>query len=143
MAYTVVVYADDTAGPADSVSLRFIHDAPDVPAVDFGSGAGPSFTVLFSNVSYLGVGASTSPASDANGYVSLMLPAPPITFSLREHGSSSDALTVTISAAPPAGSVVTVFAIGDLHGTPRPLQTLICADNALPNGALSVCTALP
>jgi hypothetical protein len=142
-AFTIVAYSDDTTSAASAVLLRFIHSAPDVPAVDFGTGAGSSFVAVFSNVSYLHVGTSTSPASDANGYASLSPASPPVTFSLRTHGSSTDALTVTSSVALPSGTLATVFAIGDLGGTPKPLQTLVCVDNAAPVGALSACTALP
>jgi hypothetical protein len=142
-AYTIAVYTDDTVSSVNSVLLRFIHNAPDVPAVDFGTGSGSNFAALFSNVSYLQAGTSTSPPSDANGYISLTPATPPVTFSLRTHGSSADALTVTSNAALAGGTLATVFAIGDLGGTPKPLQTLVCADNAPPVGPLSACTTLP
>jgi hypothetical protein len=144
-AFTVVVYTDDTANadPDDGVLLRFIHNAPDVPAVDFGTGAGSGFAALFSNVSFLAVGSGSSPATDGNGYLRLPAATPPVTFSLRTHGSNTDALTVSSFVALPAGAVATVFAIGDLGGTPKPLQLLVCADSAAPIGPLTACTALP
>lgn len=142
-AFTIAVFTDDTTNTANAVSLRFIHTAPDVPAVDFGTGSGATFAALFSDVSYLAVGTSTSPATDANGYLSLAPATAPVTYSLRSHGSSTDALTVTSPTALPAGTLATVFAIGDLTGSPRALQTLVCADNAAPVGPLSACTTLP
>jgi hypothetical protein len=141
--FTVVGYADDSAGSANAVALRFIHAAPDVPAIDFGTGSGSNFAALFSNVSYQHVGTSSSPATDANGYASVTPASLAGTLSLRVSSNGIDALTVTNSVALPAGTVVTVFAIGDFSGTPQPLQTLICADNVAPAGALSACTALP
>jgi hypothetical protein len=143
MAFAIVVYSDDSAGAANTALLRFIHEAPDVPTLDLGTGAGSGFAPLLSNVSYRQAGASTTLPIDANGYVSLMPATPPITFSLRVHSTGTDALTVTSGAALPAGAVTTVFAIGDFSGSPRPLQTLICSDSAAPVGALSACTTLP
>jgi hypothetical protein len=142
-AFTVVVYTDDSVNAVNAVLLRFIQAAPHLAAVDFGTGAGSSFAVLFANVGYPQAGTSTSPASDVNGYVSLSPPSPPVTFSLRMHGSTTDALTVTIPTAPAAGAVISVFAIGDVSGLPRPLQALVCADNAATGGPLSPCALLP
>jgi hypothetical protein len=75
--------------------------------------------------------------------VTLAAQSVPPSFSLRVHGSGSDALAITTASAVPGGTVATLFAIGELAGTPKPLQVLVCAGDAAPNGALAACAALP
>jgi hypothetical protein len=142
-AYTIAVYSEDTNSTDDGILLRFIHSAPDVPSLDFGAGSGANFTVLFSDVSYLKIGTSVSPPADANGYITLQAATPPVTYGLRLHGSNTDLLTVSSNVGLPNRTIATVFAIGDLTGMPKPLQTLICIDNAPPSGAFSACATLP
>jgi hypothetical protein len=141
-AFTVVVYGDDGATDASSISLRFIHDAPNTPPLDLVLGSGSTATGLFANVSYLSVG--TAPQADGKGYVSQSAQLLPATLSLRVHGSSSDALVITRPSALPGGSVATLFAIGELGGTPKPLQALVCLDSSIVSpSALATCAVLP
>jgi hypothetical protein len=141
--FTVIVYTDNTTTNEDKALLRFIHDAPDVPPLNFGIGSGASFSELFADVSFLHVGGNMPVSTDGNGYASINPTAPPITYSVRQVGSATDALTVSSPLALPANSLTTVFAIGDLGGTPKPLQMLVCSDNSPPIGPLTACTALP
>jgi hypothetical protein len=140
---TVRLYTDDAAGNATKVLVRTVHASPDTGGLDVGTGSGASFTAIFSNVTFPNFGTSVTPQSDANGYVSVDPPAAPPTFSARAHGESHDTLVATLPAAPPAGTIATVFVIGDSTGSPQPLKMLVCVDNApAPNG-VSACSTLP
>lgn len=145
-AFRLAAYVDDTSAPSSTtVATRFIHASPDAPTVTVGSGAGATFMPLFSNVSFTQVGRSTSPQSDTNGYAPLPASSTPPTLTVRASGASADVLTVTLPAAPPGGTVATIFAIGDVGGSPQPLQALVCVDNAPPptSGVLGMCSRLP
>jgi hypothetical protein len=51
---------------------------------------------------------------------------------------------VTLPAAPPAGTIATLFAIGDSTGSPQQFKTLACIDNSpQTSGGLSTCFTLP
>ena len=119
--FAIELYQDDLTVAADKIRVRFIHASPDTPPVDVGLGKGEAFTPVWTNVSFPDVGlvggkpyVETAPLSAA-------------TLSARASGTKDDALVldgVTI----PAGSVVTVFAIGNLDGTPAPLAVRACFD---------------
>lgn len=141
--FRLQAYFDDTTVGPTSLALRFIHASPDTPAVDAGTGSGSSFMALFTNVAFTQVGRSTTPQSDANGYAALPAPTAPPTLSVRATGTATDLLTVTLRSTPAGGTVATVFAIGDAGGSPKPLQALVCADNAPATGPLAACTAMP
>lgn len=94
-----LVLQDDNAAPAaGQAKVRFVHAAPDAPAVDIAVQGGP---VLFSNIAFRNVG----------NYASV--PAGTYTLEARPAGTRTAALTVpNVTLAP--GQIVTVFAAGKL-----------------------------
>jgi len=137
--FTVKPFVDDFTAPAGQGRLRFIHASPGTPAVDVGVLAAPTFTPIFTNVTYPSIGSGTG--IDANGYYATA-PLTNVTLSARPTGTTTDALVIPgVSLA--AGSTATAFAIGILGSTPTPLKVLLCGDNAAPTGELSTCAVAP
>jgi hypothetical protein len=127
---------DDTAAPTGQVRARFVHTSPGTPAVDVGiPGAGTAFTALFPNVAY----------PSASAYVN----APPLnaaTLAARVAGTPTAAGTYPLQldgVTAPAGTRLTVFAVGELDNDQTPLSALVCNDTTAPAGALSTCALLP
>jgi len=137
--FQVHIYQDETNQLSGKVNLRFIHAAVGVPAVDVGIGMSGVIMTVFTNVLFAEVGKGTG--VDNLGYAQVA-------------GISSGSLimrttgtTTAIFAASgvtlTAGTIVTVFAIGDLGGSPAPLQFLVCIDGTRGSGPLTECTAVP
>ncbi len=135
--FGLTAYVDDTTAPAGKASLRFVHASPGTPPVDVGTGAGATFTAVFSDVAFGAVAAAAGPI-DANGYLQTA-PLTGVELSARAHGSQTDALVIP-SATLPAGAVATAFAVGELGNTKTPLAVLLCVDSAAPSGGLSSCS---
>jgi hypothetical protein len=131
-AFALVPFADDTAVSPGKVKLRFIHASPGTPAVDVGTGAGGSFTPVFTAVSFPETDGDASPS----GYVETD-PLSGVTLSARATGTAEDALVLP-GVTLPAGAIVTVFAAG-LLGSDPPLSALVCPDGADAAGLLSDC----
>lgn len=128
--FGVELYEDDITVVADKIRVRFVHASPDTPAVDVGVGSGDMFTPIWTNVAFPDVGlvggkayVETTPLKDA-------------TLSARASGTTADALVLP-GVSIPAGSVVTVFAIGNLDGSPAPLAVRACFDTS------ATCVTLP
>lgn len=137
--FTVKPFVDEPTVPAAKAALRFVHASPGTPAVDIGVGSGASFAPLFRDVVFGDVGAGAG--VDANGFL-VLDPVSSATVSARASGTTVDALSLP-GVTLPAGAVASVFAIGQLTSTTRPLGALVCVDNAPPAGPLSACTAAP
>lgn len=127
---------DDTAAPTGQVRARFVHTSPGTPAVDVGiPGAGTAFTALFPNVAY----------PTASAYVN----APPLnaaSIAARVAGTPTAAGAYPLQldgVTAPAGTRLTVFAVGELDNDQTPLAALVCNDGAAPAGALTPCSLLP
>ena len=136
----LAVFDDATTAANGRAKLRFIHASPGTPAVDVGLGAGQGFTKVFADVSFGNF--ATNSGIDALGFVQT---AAPLTseVSARIANASSDALTIPAVTLPDQG-VLTAFAIGGKTGaSDKPLQVLVCDDNAAPSGLLSACTIAP
>jgi hypothetical protein len=136
----LAVFDDATTATSGQAKLRFIHASPGTPAVDVGLGAGAGFTKVFADVSFGNV--ATNGGIDALGFVQT---AAPVTsaVSARLANDHVDALTIPSLTLPSEG-VLTAFAIGNKTGaSDKPLQVLLCADNAAPNGLLSACVTAP
>lgn len=107
-----LVLSDDRAAPMGSTAkVRFVHTAPDAPAVDIAVTGGP---VLFSNV----------PFKEASQY--LEAPAGTLDLEVRVAGTDTAVLTVP-GVTLEAGKVYTIAAIGLAGGTPS-LQALPLID---------------
>lgn len=128
---------NDLNGSAEGKArLTFIHASPDAPPVDVGIVAGPDFTALFQNVAFGEAG-----AVGTNRYVETD-PLTTVTIAVRPTGAMNDLIAITNVTAP-AGSIVTVYGIGNVSGVPKPLQSLLCSDSEEPEGAFSVCVLSP
>jgi len=142
--FTLRAYVDTATADPANVKLRFVHASPDTPPVTVGLGSGAGFMPVFINVSYPNFGTSTTPASDANGFITIPPPASPPVISARLVGGTTDALTITLPVAPPAGTIASTFAIGTSSGvTQNGLKVLACVDNAPATSALATCFVLP
>lgn len=93
-----VLTDDNTPPPPGQAKVRFVHVAPDVPAVDVAVKGGP---ILFHDVDYRGYGAY------------LPVPAGTYTLEVRPAGQTTVALTVP-DVKLGAGEVVTFFGAGKL-----------------------------
>jgi len=106
------LFEDDNRAPAaGKARLRFIHAAPDAPAVDVAVTGGP---VVFSNVAF----------KAASGYVEV--DAATYNLEARAAGTSTVALAVP-GVRLQAGRTYTVIAVGLLSGTPA-LSVLLTTD---------------
>jgi hypothetical protein len=125
---------DDVAAPAGQARLRFVHTSPGTPNVDVGiPGAGTAFTTVFGNVAYPTAAAHINVAPLSN-----------VTLAARVAGVATSAYPLVVRGVnAPAGSRLTVFAVGALNDDQTPLEALVCDDGAAPAGALTPCTALP
>jgi Domain of unknown function (DUF4397) len=130
------VFNDATTVDAGKTKLRFIHASPGTPAVDVGLGSGASFTKVFADVAFGSIG--TNAGIDSLGFVQTS-PAT-ATVSARVANANTDALVIP-NVALAANGIFTAFAIGNKTGAgTKPLQVLLCNDNAPANGVLSSCT---
>lgn len=142
--FALRAYVDTAAADPANVKLRFVHASPDTPPVTVGLGSGAAFMPVFTNVSYPNAGTSTTPASDANGFITIPPPGAPPVISARLVGMNTDALTITLPVAPPAGTIASAFAIGTSSGaSSNALKVLACVDNAPATSALATCFVLP
>lgn len=134
----LALFTDATAVPMGEAKLRFIHGSPGTPAVDVGLGSGSGFVKVFANVAFGEV--ARNAGIDALGFVQTTATTAPV--AARLAGAASDALVIPSVALAPQ-RIYTAFAIGNKTGAGnKPLQVLLCADNAPANGLLSTC-ALP
>ena len=107
----LVLYDDRTPPMGRLAKVRFVHTAPDAPAVDIAVVGGP---VLFGNVSF----------KEASAY----LEAPAGTLDLEVRLAGTEAVVLTVPGVTlEAGKVYTIAAIGLAAGTP-PLQALPLSD---------------
>lgn len=136
-AFRVTPYVDTPAVDAGKVALRFVHAAPTTPEVDVGLGTGDAFTPVFTGVAFGAFASGTG--LDANGFV-VTDPIADGTVSARLAEGGAEALVLDGITAP-AGTIATAFAIG--NAAEKPLQVLLCLDNAAPQGALATCLTLP
>jgi hypothetical protein len=138
-------YADDTTAPANQAALRFLHAAPSLPALDFGSGSlgSADFQALFTQAQFgvLGTQSSSDAGTvDTNGYVGI---APLASEEMSAHtstGATSDAFDgANVSAN--VGNVITIFAVGAKTGdSSHPPVLLLCFDNAVTTDVLANCS---
>jgi hypothetical protein len=144
--FTLKAYIDESTAPSGKIKLRFVHDSPGTPAVDVGTGTGSSFSPIFENVSYSNFAAQGA-TIDANGYATAnpidASPTAPVTITARVHGTTTDALSIPLTAPIAAGTVGSAFAVGLLTSTATPLQVVLCGDNGPPSGAFSTCLVAP
>jgi hypothetical protein len=149
----VVGFLDDQ-NPSGPVALRFIHAAPGLGAVDFGTLGGTStkFSVLLSGVQF-GKAGTTQPDGgvstvDLNGYLARP-PMSAVALSVRPHGvaapdGSAQDLAVASSVSAAAGSVLTIVAVGAAGvacsaNAGAAACFLECVDNAGTIGPFSSC----
>lgn len=109
----LVLVDDNTPPEAGQAKVRFIHAAPDAPAVDVATTDGQ---ILFSNVPFKGGGENY--ISVAGGVYDLQV---------RPAGSSDVALAIPQQSLP-AGTVSTILAIGLANGEPA-LDAISALDN--------------
>lgn len=138
-AFTLKPFVDESTVAADQAALRFVHASPGTPAVDVGTLAGSTFTAIFQDVAFGDF--ATSSGTDANGFL-VTSPIASATVSARPAGTSADALVVE-GVSLPAGTIASLFAIGELSSEATPLKVLVCLDAAEPVGALSACSVVP
>jgi uncharacterized protein DUF4397 len=149
-------FTDDSVAPAGaggsaSVALRFIHAAPGLVAVDFGTGSGGSFQALLSRVKFVQDPATAMAAVpdggqrfDSNGYwvrgplVSETLSTHPSSFG-QDSGATPETVAPSVSAA--AGSLLTIALVGS-PSTGTPIRLLECVDNAGTTTLYSTCSAI-
>ncbi len=131
LGFRLAAYIDDTEVTFGKAKLRFLHASPGTPPVDVGLGGGVLFAPVFPNIPY-GSGLPTN-----NGYLETA-PLAHREISARASGTTTDVISVK-PADLPAGAIATAFAIGELTNPSRPLDVLVCVDNAPPKGILSVC----
>lgn len=114
-AVTAIVLSDDiTPPPGGQTKVRFVHTAPDAPAVDVVVTGG---STLFTNIPFRG--ASTA----------ITVPAGTYTLAVRPAGQQATALTVP-NVRLSAGEFVTVFAAGKL--TDGSLRAVIATSRTAP-----------
>jgi hypothetical protein len=118
---TFETYVDTLTTTAGKTTLRFVHAASGVPAVDVGTGSSAMFSAVWTNTAFGDVGGPTA-------YVSVD-PLVDATLSARATGSMMDALVLT-GVSVPGDTVVTLFAIGNQDNAPKPLEVLACFDVA-------------
>jgi hypothetical protein len=98
----LVLEDDNSAPPAGSAKVRFVHASPDAPAVDiYAEGAG----VVVPNAAF----------KDASGYLEL----PADTYNLEVRAAGTDTVALDLPGVTlEAGNVYTAFAVGLLEGEP-------------------------
>jgi hypothetical protein len=141
---TTVAYADDTTAPSGSGGLRFINAAPDLAAVDMGTGtlAATSFVALFTNVQFAAAGGqagSDAGTVDSNGYLGTTQSS--VEFSVHtSQGGNTDTATATGQSVA-SGSLVTMALVNGKNGGPAP-QFLVCTGDGMvsPTSLLSNCS---
>ncbi len=135
-ALRLALFTDATSVAIGDAKLRFIHGSPGTPAVDVGLGQGASFVKVFADVPFGSVAKNTG--IDGLGFVQTTATTSAV--AARLAGASTDALVIPSVALAQQG-IFTAFAIGGKTGAgTKPLQVLLCADNAAPNGLLAACT---
>lgn len=93
---TIAIIDDTSPPPAGQAKIRFVHGAPDIPAVDVATRGG---AIIFGNVTF----------REVENYVGV--PAGTYTLEMRPTGQSAVALLVPNVTLSP-GQVVTIFAAG-------------------------------
>ncbi|HZU82636.1 MAG TPA: hypothetical protein VE987_06955 [Polyangiaceae bacterium] len=115
---------------ATTVAVRFIHAAPALGAVDFGTGAvGAGFKAIFSGVAFAHASSKDAGASaDPNGYA-FVAPLSNKTLSAELHGGADASAAIAHGVSAVAGSVLTfaLVAAGSQSGAG---QFVECVDNA-------------
>jgi hypothetical protein len=145
----VAAFPDDSTAPSGGAALRFINAAPDLAAVDFGtgsnaSGASTAFQAVFTNVAFGAAGSqagSDAGTVDSNGYIAV---APVAGVELSAHvsqGGTGDTATAS-SQSLSAGSITTMVLVNGKNGeTMPPPQFLVCtSDGQSSTSLLSPCT---
>ena len=133
------IYQDETTPISGKVDLRFIHAAVGVPAIDVGIGMSGAIVTVFTNVAFAEVGKGNG--VDALGYAQVAGISGG-SLIMRTMGTTTAIFAATGVTLTP-GTIVTVFAIGDLGGAPAALQFMICIDGTRGSGPLTECTAVP
>jgi hypothetical protein len=141
---TTVAYADDTTAPSGSGGLRFVNAAPDLAAIDMGTGtlAATRFVALFTNVQFAAVGSQAGTDAgtvDSNGYLATTQSS--VEFSVHtSQGGTTDTATAS-SQSITAGSLVTMALVNGKNGGPPP-QFLVCTGDGMasPTSLLSSCS---
>jgi hypothetical protein len=133
------IYQDETNMIAAKVNLRFIHAAVGVPAVDVGIGMSGAIVTVFTNVAFAEVGKGNG--VDSLGYAQIAGISGG-SLIMRTVGTTT-AIFAATGVTFNAGTIVTVFAIGDLGGAPAPLQFMICIDGTRGSGPLTECNVVP
>ena len=123
----LVLEDNNAAPPAGQAKVRFVHAAPDAPAVDIAVRDGP---VLFPAVAFRGVGEYAA------------VPAGTYTLEVRPAGQSTAVLTVP-DVSLSAGQIVTLFAAGKVtDGSLAAVPVTYDAQPAMPRtGAAAATTA--
>jgi hypothetical protein len=137
--FQMKIFLDETSQISGKVNLRFIHAAVGVPAVDVGIAMGGSFMTLFTNVLFAQVGKGTG--VDTLGYLQTVAVTAG-SLVMRTTGTTTAIFTAS-GVTFTAGTIVTVFAIGDLSGVPSRLQFMVCIDGTRGSGPLTQCTVVP
>lgn len=125
-------YQDDNTAPAaDKAHLRFIHMSPDAGTLEAGLGQGGGFQAIWTGVTFGETGVNggatyheTDPLVDATFTArapSIVLP-------------SNFAVLQELDAA--AGSITTLFAVGNDDDNPEDAQFLICEDGGTGSGCV-------
>ncbi|WP_197041546.1 DUF4397 domain-containing protein [Chondromyces apiculatus] len=131
--FRMTAFADETTVSSGMTGVRLMHAVPDVTRLDVGEEMGTSFVPLATELPF---GEAVTSGSGA-GFVETE-PRSGVTLSVRTSGASEDLLTVP-DLGFGAGQLSSVFVIGNIDDTPRPLALLVCADLAAPVGGLTSC----
>jgi hypothetical protein len=153
-AHATAVFTDETTAASNRVNIRFVNAGllalpgptySAMPALNIGFTVGGTYSGIFTNVGYPGIGAAVAPV-DANGYASIdptgITAGAQITSCLYPATSGA-----TCQSAPlPTGTVITggmvasAYVIGIAGSLPN---ALLCGDNQtpIPNYPYSLCIA--
>jgi hypothetical protein len=142
-ALKIVGLADDSTAVAGSALVRFVNAAPDLAAVDVGTGtlASTNFQALFTNVLFGQAG--TAAGSDAgtvdpNGYLSTApLSAAQLSVHTSSGGTSDTATASNVTVA--SGGIATLALVNGKNGGAAP-QVLLCQDDPNSTTLLSQCS---
>jgi hypothetical protein len=145
---TAVLFQDDTAPTDGSTSLRFLNLAPDLAAMDFGSGilSASTFFPIEVSVAFASLASQTGNDAggtvDGNGYVGVLAgDAGPLEFSCHtSQGGTTDTATASNQTLA-ANSAVTLALVNGKNGG-QAAQFLVCTgDGTVPTSSLtSTCT---
>ncbi len=143
---TLVRYQESRPTAAVGATVRLLHAAPKIGAVDFGLATSPKLPSqvtlpLFAGVAFAGVAAAGvvgSASVDSNGYSEYMIGGGSLAHALAPAGTADALLATDVKLD--GGRASTVFLVGTPDKPGFPLQLHTCNEAAAPVGSLARCT---